>query len=448
LFHHHGKKEKLPHAKPLKDLTAIVPSLQLLSDSKRQELLLRITENSALELPRFDSICLSLIHHFINYCQSLPETTTSYYALPGGLLDHALNRTEAALSLFRQVIAEDGTELSEEQKLWLYALFSAAILQGIGKLQIDYRVDLFDLNGQLLKQWNPLLENMTSVGSHYQFEFQPEGEDDLRRRLNVLLARQLMPTSGFSWIISNPEVLAVWLALLSEDNRSAGTLGAILIRANAIAIQRYFSDFIIKGAGARSGGRQNRISTFVDGAPEPAAEKERLLGVEFLKWLTTMLASGQLIINQAPLLMVPGGILMLPEIYQLFIQQHPEYHNLQTAGMQRAFLSLGLHRLGANGSVISRFEQAKTQQMYNGVLFSQYAVALPEQVQLHNLNTGGVSSVSAIELVHMAQFNNHSFNSQEQGVNPGALNHLSASGKWLPAVEKQPKLQSGKNSGG
>ncbi len=441
MFHRHGRKAKSPYAKPLKDLTDIVPPSQLLSEGKRKELLQKITENCSLEGARFDSMCLALINSLINHCQRIPETTNSYYAMPGGFLDHALNRTEAALSLFRHyVIQGDGAQLSEEQKLWLYALFSAGILQGIGKLQIDYRVDLFDANGQLLKQWSPLLESMASVGSHYHFEFLPEGDKDLRCRLNVLLARLLMPASGFAWIISNPQVLAVWLALLSEDARSAGTLGAILIRADAIAIQRYFNGFMIKGMGNR-GGRGSRISTFVDTVPESIDEKERIIGIEFLKWLTSKLASGLIMINKAPLFMVPGGLLMSAEMFAWFVREHPEYKNLQAQAAQNAFLSLGLHAKGIDGNVISRFEQSNTQQMHSGVVFAEYGVVLSEQVQFHNLHTGEVSTISATELGHMGQFDNHNFNRKDQAPTVNSLNLLSAAGEWQPAGEKPTNLQ-------
>ena len=447
MFHRHGRKEKSLNAKPLKDLTATLPPSQFLADSKRQDLLQNIMVSSALDSSRFDILGLSLINNLVNHCQRLPETTTSYYALPGGLVDHALNRTEAALSLFRQyVVQHEGGEVSEEQKLWIYTLFSAGLLQGIGKLQIDYRVDLFDLNGQLLKQWSPLLEAMASVGSYYQFEFQPEGEKDLRCRLNVLLARQLMPAAGFAWIISNPLVLAVWLALLSEDARSAGTLGAILIRADAIAIQCYFNEFMIKGMGSR-GGRQNRIGTFVDSVPESMTDKERVLGVEFIKWLTSQLASGQIMINKAPLFLVPGGLLMSTEIYKWFVREHPEFKNWQAA--QHAFLSLGLHNVGADGNAMSRFEQINTHEMHEGVVFADFAVILPEQVSLHNMHTGEVSLISATELVHMAQFNPHAFHRQEHIISPQSLHHLSVSGDWEPAVEKKHMiLESGKPRGG
>ena len=50
-------------------------------------------------------------------------------------------------------------------------------------------------------------------------------------------------------------------------------------------------------------------------------------------------------------------------------------------------------------AVMSRFEQANNQQMHNGVVFSEYAVALPELVEVHQMNTGKVESMSATELI-------------------------------------------------
>lgn len=435
MFHRHIKRGKSLHAKPLKDLTAIVPPPQLLLDAKRSELLKKIADYSALELPRYESLCLNLIHNLVNHCQSIPETSNSYYAQPCGLLDHALNRTEAALSLLRQyLVQEEGSDLSEEQKLWVYALFSAGILQGIGKLQIDYHVNLFDDNGQLLKQWTPLLESMASVGSYYEYKFLPEGEEELRRRLNLLMARSLMPASGYAWIISNPEVLAVWLALLNEDANSAGTLGAILIRADAIAMQRYFDDLLTK---VRVRGRGNRIGTFVDTVPEVTAEKERMLGMEFIKWMRDQLATGAIMVNKSPLLIVPGGMLMSTEIFKLFVREHPEFKNWQALQVQNAFLSLGLHNLGVDGTAISRFEQVNNQQMQSGIVFadSKYGIALPDEMKIHNINTGEVSSISALELIHMAKFNQHYFHRQEPGYATTILNHLSTSGEWQPPAE-------------
>ncbi|KTD17978.1 conjugal transfer nickase/helicase domain-containing protein [Legionella jordanis] len=447
MFHRYGKKTKSLKAKSLSDLIRIIQAPVIMAEEKRKALLMQIRDASTLEEPRFDSLCLSLIHNFVNHCQNLPETANSYYSQPGGLLDHALNRTEAALSLFKQYVIKEGIqELSEEQKLWQYALFSAAMLQGIGKLQIDFSITLYDNNGQFLKQWNPLLENLAAMGSHYSYEFLKESDEDLRRRLNLLLARMLMPISGFSWIASNPQVLAVWLALLNEDLQGAGTLGAILIRANAIALQRYFNQFLVRHYGSR-GGRYARVSTFAGGTPESINEIEQQIGIEFIQWLSKSLDAGRIMVNKAPLFMVPGGMLMSADMFKLFVREHPEFKNWQA--VQNAFLSLGLHRVSPDGNIQSRFEQANNQQMHTGVVFSEYAVALPNEVQVYNLNTGKSNSMSATELIHQSQFNHH-FTRQQVNYASNPLLHLNAAGQWQqPAntASLQVRLQPGVTNG-
>ncbi len=444
LFHRQRQRKGSlsSQGKSLKDLTRIVNANLILSEDKRQILLKRMRMLSGLETARYDSLCGILVNNLVNYCQNLPETANSYYSQQGGLVDHALNRTEAALSLFQEFMVQDQPELlSEEQKLWQYALFSAAILQGIGKLFVDYRVSFYDANGQFLKEWNPLLENMSSTGVYYFYEFEKEPEIEFRRRLNLLLARTLMPASGFAWLASNPDVLAVWLALLNEDERSAGTLGAILIRAEAIAIQRYLLEFMVKGTAAHSGGRY-RAGTFSGGQPETLLEKEQAVGMEFIQWMIKALDEGRIMINKAPLFMVPGGMLMCAEMFQLFVREHPEYKNWQAA--QNGFLSLGLHNRAADGGVLSRFETKN--QMETGVVFSKYALALPESVKVVQMSTGKVESMSATELIHKAQFSSQFTQQQSTGL-VNSLQKLDATGKWQAIENEGHGLRPGAKNG-
>lgn len=430
LFHRYGKKGASSQTKPLKDLSRILPPDNYLAEEKRVTLLQQIREACILESARFDSLCLTALHNLINHSQNLPETSNSYYSQQGGFLDHALNRTESALNLFSQyLLVDDKAEFSEEQKLWQYALFSAALLQGVGKLQIDFLVELYDNNGQFLKQWNPLLENLSMVGSHYSYSFQKEQDAVFRQRLNILLARTLMPSSGFSWIASNSQVLAVWLALLNEDYYAAGTLGAILIRADALAIQRYFSQFHIRAYGSR-GGRYGRAATFTGGTPDVNG-MEQQIGIEFIQWLTKLLAKGELVINREHLLMVPGGLLMSEEVFKWFVSGHPDYTSWQA--VRNGFLSLGLHRLAADGGLITRFEQNNNQQMHSGIVFANYAVALPPEVQLHNLSTGKTAPVTATDLIYMSKFNNY-FTRQQATPAESAMLGLNSSGQWQAIV--------------
>lgn len=435
LFHRPGKSPVFKPTKALKELTQMTTPASFLAEAKRQMLLQKMNEYSGLDARRYEALCTTLVDNLVHYCQHLPETANSYYSQAGGLVDHALNRTEAALGLFKEFLVYEQPEvLSEEQKLWQYVLYSAALVQGIGKLFIDYRINLFDLNGQLLKPWNPLLESLSDTGSYYDYEFQKEADIDFRRRLNLLLAKALMPGSGFSWIASDSKALAVWLALLNEDQRSAGTLGALLIRADAIALQRYFSEFLLRNVAGR-GGPFGRAGTFSGGTPESVAEKEQVLAIEFIQWLTQSLENGLVMINKAPLWMVPGGLLMCQEMYQLFVREHPEYKNWQA--VQKAFLSLGLHQRGMDGLATARFEQAHTQQMHSGTVFSGYAVALPAQVSVHHLNTGMIESMSAVDFIHRSQ-ENHNFTQQPAHGALAGVQKLSALGQWVPADIETP----------
>ncbi len=438
LFHRARKGSLSLQRKSIKDLTRIVTASLFLAEEKRQTLLKNMRELTSLETARYDRLCMALIENLILYCQNLPETANSYYSQPGGLVDHALNRTEAALSLFQDfLIQQSADSLSEEQKLWQYALYSAGILQGVGKLFVDYKVNLFDANGQLLKEWNPLLESMSGNGHYYQHEFQKEPEIEFRRRLNLLLAKALMPAAGFSWIASNSQVLEIWLALLHEDERSAGTLGAILIRADAIAIQRYFTEFMLKSGGNLPSGRYGRAGTFTGGVPESLLEKEQSLGLEVLQWMIKALDEGRIIINKAPLFMVPGGLLMCQEMFQLFVREHPEYKNWQA--VQKAFLSLGLHLKGIDAKAMSRFEHAATKQMQNGIVFAKYALALPAEVKVQSSATK-VETVSAMEVLHRAQSYSQ-FVQQAVASKVASLQKLNAAGQWqtIEPEDNRPK---------
>lgn len=444
MFYPLGKKDKPLNAKPPKDLTRIIPATLLLTEDKRKILMQQIKELCSWEESRFNGLGLTLLHNLADYFQSLPETATNYYSQPGGLLDHALNRTEAALTLFKQyLVLEKSNELSEEQILWQYALFSASLLQGIGKLQLDYTITIYDTNYQQRpEKWNPLLEDPAPLGHSYHYEFRKEPDFDFRRRINSLLARRIMPISGFDWIASNEQVLAVWLALLNEDPHAAGTLGAILVRADAIALARYLNQLTaVKNHNARNS-RYGRIGTFTGGTPESPAEIERQLGGEFAKWLKNKLdveANGgaeanRIMINKAPLLSVPGGLQMLPEIFQLFIRENPMYKNWQA--VQNGFVAWGIHHFGTEKGVVSGLEKIRHEPIRNGIVFENYEILLSEQVEVYNANTGKSSIINTTELPHTL-------------LTATPLPHLTVSGQWQMAAAVVPHTpQLGIKTGG
>lgn len=418
MFHSHDKKTPFTPFKPLRDLTAVISPEDFLSEPKRKIILQNLMDLMPLEKLRFDSICLNLVKTLNGYYQQLPDTFNGYYAIFAGLFDHAFNRTEAALQLLQQFMVTEQHGASERQALWCYALFSASMLQGIGKLSTDYHVELFDVHGQPLHIWNPIIEDLATNCSYYHYTAKSTGSDDLRRLLNVLLAREIMPTSGFAWIASDQEVLAAWLALLHENYESAGTFGMMFIRAEAIAIQLYLDSAQFKVAQAR-GTKQYSTGTFIDRELDVSVEKSALAGQRFINWLKNSLESGHLILNKSPLLMASGGIVMCEELFQLFVREHPAYKNWQA--VQRSFWSIGLQH-------VSREDASLANASSSDLVLTDYAVVLPDTLHSKDAHTGKVATITAIELLSQTHL-------------AAAPQHLNGAGDWnmagpAPALSK------------
>lgn len=453
MLFNYGNNISTKDTRLLNELTRIIPAPYLMVEGRRGELLNNIKQICSLKEACFTSLCQSLINNWANHCQSLPEPAVNYYRQQGGILDRGLNRAEAALALFHQFVIKLGgeeAELSEEQKLWEYALFSAAILQGVGKLLLDYQITIYDSAGKFLKLWNPILENFAAIGNYYHYDFRAEEADlFLRSRVNLLLARFLMPTSGFAWISSNLDVLAIWLALLDEDVSGLETMKVILIRANAEATARYFSEIMDKthtgGAFANlpildaPGGGGNQLaprSAFTGKVHASINIIDQHAGLKFVEWIRGGLANGDIVINQGPVRMVPSGLSLSAQVFKNFVQANPEFKNWQI--VQRGFVSLGLTKASAaskaNRSGSSYSEPSSTRSSKKeskDVVVKDYAVLLPNRATVLNIVTNTKSTVAVTELITETENFSEDHEPDFDVSHAEHLPHLTRSGKWV-----------------
>lgn len=393
MFHRHEKRKGTLPPNNTKDLIRTIDPQALLGEDKRLRLMHKIEEASILEKERFQNLCLSLMHELAKYCQLLPETANRHYAQLGGFIDYALHRTEAALNLFKRYLLLDSSGLAtEEQKLWQYALFSAALLQGIGKFYTDLQVNMFDKNGHFLKTRNPLSELLSS--SYYVYTFNTQPNEEFRQRLNSLIARFIMPASGFDWISLHPKVFETWLALLNEDFYKAGTLGFILDRAKAIALQ---DDYLnMPRTAADRLGPYGHLP-FGAHTVETNPQMDYQLGVDFIQWLKKALEKGDIVLDQHPLFIAAEGLIINTELFKRFIRNNPQYKSWPS--VQNGFLSLGLHRLGLGGEAIANYEHLGTHQIQKGILCTNYNLALPETLSQYDHKTGETKEIAALELM-------------------------------------------------
>ncbi len=229
-----------------KNATPILSTDDLLSSEKRQHVLTDIRTLMNLPEDEYNRIFLRDIHSFASFVQNLPETERSFYASLGGMIDHALERASLSLFLARTYLLPEGSTLSsvsEEEMLWVYAIFTASLLLDVGKIPTRHIVTLTDKDGNAIEAWQPFAGPMQINDNitHYIFGFSDDPNDHLRWLITPLLARQIISPEGFNWLASNEEVLQAWIGLLTDDQREMGWLKVIPL-ADAQILESYFSD--------------------------------------------------------------------------------------------------------------------------------------------------------------------------------------------------------------
>ena len=358
-----SRKKPTQTAKPRRPgLYRVKTAKELLAKQERQQLLDKYKKLLTLPKEDYQPLVSEFIEGLAEFVQSLPETQNSYYSNQGGMLDHAMERSAIALSLCRAYLLPKESQdnpLTKEQALWAYAVFTASMLHDIGKVAIDLKIHITNEDGRHTQMWLPYEGSMLELnkGNHYKYEFEKVNRDELRRRVTRILTRQLMPEKGFLWIASNKDVLAVWLAILDDDDRGGGTWGPVIPLADAQVINRYFAHFPTTPT---EGVIPEGVSLPPD-LVQPDLEKADIseAGREFLEWLREGINTGQITVNRpdSSIHLAEGNkVLMLyPEIFKEFAARSSSYKDWH--GVMREFSSLDLMHTDINKNPLQSFYQ-------------------------------------------------------------------------------------------
>lgn len=367
-------KREVPHDP---DLMLVKMADELLNNDKAKEAIKKFPNLLSLSAENFDSLCKSLINNYAEFVQELPETRGGYFCLKGGILEHALRRSSIALSILRSYFLPNGDEkapLTQPQTLWAYAIFTAGMLQGIGKVAVDLHAELYDRSHRHLKEWSPLDGSMVTNGAYYKYDFDNPFPDDFRNRATLLLARQLMPVDGFRWLASNKDLFAIWLALLDDDHRGARNLGPILWRADLLAIQEFYDQHgLVADPKLLEGLELPEGEDIIP--PEKAADAV----AAFQEWLKEKLKSKEFSLGDGPVVAVPGGaVLITNSAFQLFVRESLDFKNWQA--VQTAFTGLGIHQIGSTNEIFQQYIRIHDKTSVSGLVVNQ-ANILPKDMK-------------------------------------------------------------------
>jgi len=326
------------------DVNFIQSAATLLAPEKRQQLLRNIKALLNLPPKLYDNLYNQIIEQFAEFVQELPENQHGIFAQEGGFLDHGLDRASRALSLcLAYFFPQEKTfhNVSAQQALWVYAVFTAALLLDVGKIAVKYNVSICQKDGKEIKKWIPHTCSMVAQGKFYKFEYEKENRDVLRRLVTPLLARQILDdatsnvdksnqSAGFNLIASDPVVLEAWLSMLGTEKKIPMTsFMTVIPLADMQTIENYLKALKTPGAG-----------TGIFGGL-PATVEETLLGDvtagdAFLNWLRDGLAKGTISINQADsnVHVTQEGILLFADVFEDFANTNPVNKNPEVAAKQ------------------------------------------------------------------------------------------------------------------
>lgn len=226
---------------PALGLLPLLRSKELLGLAGRPGLLRQIDRLLSMPRSHLESLFHATISSYARFVQQLPASEAHHHAGSGGMLDHGLEVVANALALRRGYLLPPGAEperLARSQDLWTYAVFTAALLHDIGKVAVDQRLFLFDTRKRPLGIWDPWQGPMDRPIAWYRVEFVRGRTHGLHERVAPLLARFIVPATGISWLTSDREVLAAWVATISGDREQAGVLGEIIGRADGESVAR------------------------------------------------------------------------------------------------------------------------------------------------------------------------------------------------------------------
>ncbi len=220
---------------------------ELLSTDQHQALLCEMKQQLSVTHEDYAQWYLPLIQNTAELMQQLPLDSTAIKeaersqkpmkTLLTASLTHAVNALKIRRGYMLPVGADTET-CNQQQSSWTYAILIAALLQESWRIMACYDIPIFDKQGNPLGSWNPLLVPTLPFGYVYQSHFKP-GAHSLNlqpREANVLIAKSVVPQSGFQWLCENPVLLVNLLACLSKRSIANNPVSEILEKAQGTAL--------------------------------------------------------------------------------------------------------------------------------------------------------------------------------------------------------------------
>ena len=278
--------------------------------SRRYRLILnKIADLCSMPESHFEMLYIDLIDNFAEFVQLIPQTANGVLA---SLLNEGLVRGVTAIDHYTREYGEDSLNA-----LNCYALFSASLLLDISKALTNQKVMITDEDGQYLTEWRPFVGSMLGLGTHYKFYPISSAYQRLNDQVTSILARQIMPESGFLWLASHWRIFADWLDALNGRRRGGGRITHVISRV----LDDDLSEMLAKLYWAHI---------------DPLENEEFSHGDKFLKWLKDEIDEGNLDVNERDSLLhvTEQGVFVDKQVFKQYVDLISTTDNLHVVFTQ------------------------------------------------------------------------------------------------------------------
>lgn len=293
----------------------------------------------------FDALYSQLMQNYAQFVQQLEKPRDKM----GEMLLHSSFRR--AYGFIRQVapIVWSNQGFGFDPDRLIYALYSAALLHGIGRCFQDRSVVLCDQHGKFVSAWFPVSGPMQE--GYYKVRATRSLPDDYVIETHLIYAQAVLPSMGMAWIMEDPKLFLWWKKALEDMQAGFGDLEIDL------DIEK-----LAKGVGEEF----DFEATHPENLPA-----ETLEGEKFLAWLKEKIKRDKNAINRdgSGLYHTKDGLLV--EIDQLI----SEYADSEHVGKaSQSLIRSQFESLGVAGSVSSYskrtggFLQSQSQQEFQAML--------------------------------------------------------------------------------
>ncbi len=176
---------------------------------------------TGLPSEHYEEFYIQFINNFVEFVQVIPITIDDVLS---SLLNQGLVR---GLNVLNQFIIEH----PEAPLIERYAAFTAAVLLDIANIVTQYKIYITDQEGNFIKRWDVFASSLVRDDEAEFYKIIPllGYYQRAKNNLVLLLAKQIIPESGFSWLASKLVVFIDWLeALKGEDGEGTTRFKLVL----------------------------------------------------------------------------------------------------------------------------------------------------------------------------------------------------------------------------